>query len=106
MQSKKKTIGFIGLGLMGQAFTNNLMEDGYKIFGTDPVPLARRRFKRKGGEVLDSPKEVVENADITFISVPNSKISLNCAKGPNGYTHIKKKISKKNNYRHHNLGPG
>ena len=38
MQSKKKTIGFIGLGLMGQAFTNNLMEDGYKIFGTDPVP--------------------------------------------------------------------
>ena len=48
MQSKKKTIGFIGLGLMGQAFTNNLMEDGYKIFGTDPVPLARRRFKRKG----------------------------------------------------------
>jgi len=95
MQSKKKTIGFIGLGLMGQAFTNNLMEDGYEIFGTDPVPLARRRFKRKGGKVLDSPKEVVENADITFISVPNSKISLNCAKGPNGYTHIKKKNSKK-----------
>ena len=35
MQSKKKTIGFIGLGLMGQAFTNNLMEDGYKIFESD-----------------------------------------------------------------------
>jgi len=95
MQSKKKTIGFIGLGLMGQAFTNNLMEDGYTIFGTDPAPLAKRRFKRKGGKILDSPKEVVENANITFISVPNSKISLNCAKGKNGYTYITKQTSKR-----------
>ena len=85
MQSKKKIIGFIGLGLMGQAFTNNLMDDGYTIYGTDPVPLAKKRFKRKGGKVLDSPKEVVETADITFVSVPNSKISLNCAKGKNGF---------------------
>ncbi len=95
MQSKKKVIGFIGLGLMGQAFTNNLMDDGYTIYGTDPVPLAKKRFKRKGGKILDSPKEVVETADITFVSVPNSKISLNCAKGKNGFIHIKKLTLKK-----------
>jgi 3-hydroxyisobutyrate dehydrogenase len=83
--SKKKTIGFIGLGLMGHAFSKNLIQDGYTLVGTDPVPAARRKFKRIGGIPLPSPREVAEAADIVFISVPNSKISLRTARGKNGY---------------------
>ncbi|MCE2453934.1 MAG: hypothetical protein J4F48_14240, partial [Nitrospinae bacterium] len=30
---REETIGFIGLGLMGRAFSRNLIEDGYKLVG-------------------------------------------------------------------------
>ncbi len=82
---KGKTIGFIGLGLMGQAFTKNLIQDGYTVFGTDPIPAARRKFKKIGGAPLSSPRLVAEESDILFISVPNSKISLLTARGKEGY---------------------
>jgi 3-hydroxyisobutyrate dehydrogenase-like beta-hydroxyacid dehydrogenase len=81
----KKTIGFIGLGLMGHAFSRNLIHDGYTVVGTDPSTAARRKFKKIGGAPLDSPKAVAEAADIVFISVPNSKISLKTAQGKEGY---------------------
>ncbi len=82
---REETIGFIGLGLMGRAFSRNLIEDGYRLVGADPVPAAQEEFKTLGGSVLASPKEVAESADFVFISVPNSKISLECARGAGGY---------------------
>ena len=83
--TREETIGFIGLGLMGRAFSKNLIEDGYRLVGTDPVPAAQDEFKNLGGVVLPSPKDVAEAADFVFISVPNSKISLECATGSDGY---------------------
>ncbi len=82
---REETIGFIGLGLMGRAFSKNLIEDGYRLVGTDPVPAAQDEFKALGGAPLPSPKDVAEAADFVFISVPNSKISLGCATGTDGY---------------------
>ena len=82
---REETIGFIGLGLMGRAFSRNLIEDGYRLVGTDPVPAAQEELKSMGGEALPSPKDVAEAADFVFISVPNSKISLECARGTDGY---------------------
>ena len=81
----RETIGFIGLGLMGRAFSRNLIEDGYRLVGADPVAAAREAFEDMGGAALASPREVAEAADFVFISVPNSKISLECARGENGY---------------------
>ena len=83
--TREETIGFIGLGLMGRAFSKNLIEDGYRLVGTDPVASAQEAFKNLGGSALPSPKDVAEAADFVFISVPNSKISLGCATGDNGY---------------------
>lgn len=82
---KKKTIGLIGLGLMGQAFSRNFIEDGYSVVGTDPLKTARNKLKKLGGSPLTSPREVAEEADVVFISVPNSKISLQTARGREGY---------------------
>ena len=83
--TREETIGFIGLGLMGRAFSRNLIEDGYRLVGADPVPAAQEEFKALGGAPLPSPKDVAEAADFVFISVPNSKISLGCATGTDGY---------------------
>ena len=83
--NRQETIGFIGLGLMGQAFSRNLIEDGYRLVGTDPLPAAQKAFVNMGGVARASPKEVAETARFVFISVPNSKISLECARGKDGY---------------------
>ena len=83
--TRVETIGFIGLGLMGRAFSKNLIEDGYRLVGTDPVASAQEAFESMGGSALPSPKDVTEAADFVFISVPNSKISLECATGTDGY---------------------
>lgn len=83
--NRKKTIGLIGLGLMGQAFSKNFIDDGYDVVGTDISRTARNQLKKLGGSPLLTPRDVAERANIVFISVPNSKISLRTARGKNGY---------------------
>lgn len=83
--TKKPIIGFIGLGLMGRAFSNNLIEDGYRVIGTDPDRTARTKFRKLGGVLADSPREVAEQCDYLLISVPNSKISIKVSQGKDGF---------------------
>ena len=41
MADDQRRIGFIGLGLMGQAFTRRLVACGYQVTGYDIRPQAR-----------------------------------------------------------------
>lgn len=87
---KKPIIGFIGLGLMGHAFSSNLIEDGYRVIGTDPARSARTKFRRIGGDLAETPREVAERSDYVFISVPNSKISIKTSQGKDGFLAFEK----------------
>jgi len=82
--AKRGTVGMVGLGLMGRAFSGSLLADGHAVVGTDPSPAARAKFKKMGGIATDSPREVAEAASTVFISVPNSKIALACLEGKDG----------------------
>ncbi|MEE9240668.1 MAG: NAD(P)-dependent oxidoreductase [bacterium] len=82
---RKPIIGFIGLGLMGRAFSNNLIADGHRVIGADPDSAALVKFKRLGGEPAASPREVAEEADFVLISVPTSKISIQASRGKEGF---------------------
>ena len=42
----KPVIGFIGTGLMGQAFTKNLIADGHRVAGSDPDRKSLAKFKK------------------------------------------------------------
>lgn len=57
MTDGKARIGFIGLGLMGQAFTKRLVATGYAVTGYDLVPDKVRAAERHGVRPARAPAE-------------------------------------------------
>jgi putative dehydrogenase len=49
-----KSVGVIGLGIMGSAISANLAKKGFKVHGYDIAPKARAALKRAGGIPVDS----------------------------------------------------
>ncbi len=66
---KPPIIGVIGLGIMGGAMAEALLEKGYKVTGYDIVPAARRRLGKAGGRPLASSAAVARRADIVITSL-------------------------------------
>jgi 3-hydroxyisobutyrate dehydrogenase-like beta-hydroxyacid dehydrogenase len=67
-----KTVGVIGLGIMGSAMSANLAKNGFKVYGCDPLSKARAALKRAGGIATDSPQEVFSSAKIIITSLPSA----------------------------------
>jgi 3-hydroxyisobutyrate dehydrogenase len=69
-----KTIGFIGLGVMGEPICRNLVEkSGARVvaFDLSPEPLAR--LKADGAEIATSVVQVIGSSDILFLCLPSAK---------------------------------
>ena len=70
-----KTLGYLGLGVMGYGMTGNLIDkSGCDIYGYDPVPALRERFAARGGKVLDDAKTLYKTCDIIFMCLPTNAI--------------------------------
>jgi 3-hydroxyisobutyrate dehydrogenase len=69
MASGKAALGFIGLGLMGQAFTRRLAACGYQVTGYDIVPDKVRRAEAHGVRPAGSPAEVTRASDVVQVCV-------------------------------------
>jgi len=67
-----KSIGFIGLGIMGQPMALNLLNAGYKLRVYNRTPAKTIPLKRAGAEVASSAAEAARNADFVFIIVSDS----------------------------------
>ena len=64
-----KSVGVIGLGIMGSAMSANLAKNGFKVYGYDVLPRARAALKRAGG----IPEEnVFSKARIVITSLPSA----------------------------------
>jgi len=70
--STTKTLGVVGLGIMGGAMAEALLGAGYAVCGYDPVTAAARRLKRAGGLPLASAAAVAERAGVLISSLPSS----------------------------------
>ncbi len=68
--SKKKTVGVVGLGIMGGAFAENLLNAGWRVVGYDLAPERRRALKRKGVEIAADAGEVARAAPTLILSLP------------------------------------
>ena len=77
-------VGFVGLGLMGQAMSHNLVKDGYEVFGYDILPEQIKLAEEKGVKGAGSPKEVAQKAELVISAVPNAKIVEEVHCGSNG----------------------
>lgn len=69
MAANKAKVGFIGLGLMGQAFTKRLTACGYEVSGYDVVPEKMAAAAQHGVRPAGSPAEVARASDIVQICV-------------------------------------
>lgn len=68
-----KTIGVIGLGIMGSAMAGNLRKTGCRVYGYDPLPAARNALKKAGGLPLASAAEVAGQAPVLITSLPSAE---------------------------------
>ncbi|MGH6643957.1 MAG: NAD(P)-dependent oxidoreductase, partial [Bradyrhizobium sp.] len=77
-------IGFIGLGTMGARVAENLQRADYPMTMFDPNSAAVETFETRGASAAASPAEVARNADIIFLSLPDSPDVMAVATGPEG----------------------
>ncbi len=67
-----KTIGFVGLGIMGLPMAKNLVDAGYPVVGynrsDDPVDA----LVDHGGTAGDSPEDVAERSEVVLLCLPDS----------------------------------
>src|SRR5437588_1304641 len=69
-----KSIGFIGLGVMGEPICRNLVKKSGKrllAFDLSPEPLARLRAD--GAEIASSVADMIKQSDLLFLCLPSAK---------------------------------
>jgi 3-hydroxyisobutyrate dehydrogenase-like beta-hydroxyacid dehydrogenase len=68
----KKTVGVIGLGIMGGAISANLVKAGFRVQGFDVLKEKRAALQKAGGFPVSSVKEM--DAPIILTSLPHPDI--------------------------------
>jgi len=72
--SQHKTIGFIGLGVMGEPICRNLVKkSGAPVIAFDLAPEPLARLSADGAANAGSVAEVVGNSEIVFLCLPSAK---------------------------------
>ncbi len=68
-----KTIGVVGLGIMGSAMACNLCKAGFRVYGFDLLAAARSGLKKAGGLPLASAAQVAGQAPVLITSLPSAE---------------------------------
>jgi 3-hydroxyisobutyrate dehydrogenase-like beta-hydroxyacid dehydrogenase len=76
--------GFIGLGMMGKGMAANLQKAGHDLVVHDLSRAAAEPFLAKGAVWANSPKQVAEQTEIVFTSLPVPGDVESVALGTNG----------------------
>jgi hypothetical protein len=69
-----RTIGFIGLGVMGEPICRNLVKkSGARVIAFDLAEAPLARLRADGAEEAGAVSEVVKASDIVFLCLPSAK---------------------------------
>jgi 3-hydroxyisobutyrate dehydrogenase-like beta-hydroxyacid dehydrogenase len=79
-----QSVGFIGLGIMGQPMALNLVKAGFKVTAYNRTPSKAEALKAAGAAVAASPAEAARGADYVVIIVSDSAAVEEVVTGKNG----------------------
>jgi L-threonate 2-dehydrogenase len=65
-----KTVGIVGLGIMGGAIARNLVDRGWRVFGFDVEFDRRAELRQQGVTIADDVAAVAREAPIIMTSLP------------------------------------
>lgn len=77
-------VGIVGMGLMGQAFIQNMRKSQFMVQGFDLDPRRVDQLRELGGHPVDTPADAAKDVDCVIVSVPTSEISREVNLGANG----------------------
>jgi len=78
------TLGFIGIGLMGEAMTRRLLDCGWQVTAWNLEPERLDLVTLHGAVGAASPAQVADAADIILMCVLDTHAVRNCVFGPDG----------------------
>ena len=87
MTTAKRSIGYIGLGMMGGGMATHLLKSGYPVTVYDPNDQAIEAVLEFGAERGASPSDVAARSEIVVSSLPNPGIVEAVALGEGGIIH-------------------
>jgi 3-hydroxyisobutyrate dehydrogenase-like beta-hydroxyacid dehydrogenase len=67
-----RTVGFVGLGIMGLPMAKNLVDAGYDVVGHNRSDEPTEELVEYGGEDGGSPAGVAEESDVVLLCLPDS----------------------------------
>ena len=67
-------VGLIGLGNIGAAVADVLLQDGLQVWGYDVDPAVLAALAAKGLHAGGSPREVAQKAQVVILALPQSKV--------------------------------
>ena len=83
-QTKRTTIGFVGLGHMGGNMAARLLAAGYPVSGEAVSRDRAEHLVEEGLRWRNTPRELAEGVEIVFTSIPNDDTLHDVASGPDG----------------------
>ncbi len=86
-----QTIGFIGLGQMGQPMALNLLKGGFALQVYDSNPHAIQRLAAEGALACQTPQQAALNADFIITMLPNGDHVRQVLLGEQGVASVLKK---------------
>jgi 2-hydroxy-3-oxopropionate reductase len=79
-----KTVGYIGLGLMGKSIAQNILKAGFPLVVHNRSQKAVDDLVTQGASAAGSPAEVASRVELVFCNLPDSSDVEKVALGPNG----------------------
>jgi 3-hydroxyisobutyrate dehydrogenase-like beta-hydroxyacid dehydrogenase len=70
--NETRTVGLVGLGLMGEALSGRLMAAGFGVFGYDIDAGKNARLTARGGRAAASPADIAERCGTIVLAVFNT----------------------------------
>src|SRR5687767_850588 len=77
-------LGFVGIGLMGEAMTRNLLDRGYTVTVWNLEPERLAKVVPHGARPPASPAAVTEASDVVMTCVLHTAAVEACVFGPDG----------------------